>query len=93
MRITFNCTGASVSNGTRGDWALAERMEKELGTPSSNTMVAIKRALKAVGAKKIVRVCPFADKFSNDERASLEAEGFEILQSVGSISSTRDRPR
>ena len=46
-------------------------------------MVAIKRALKAVGAKKIVHVCPFADKFSNDERASLEADGFEILQSVG----------
>ena len=81
--ITFNCTGASVSNGVQGDWSLAERMEKELGVKSSNTMVAIKRALKAVGAKKIVHVCPFADKFSNDERASLEADGFEILQSVG----------
>lgn len=81
--ITFNCTGASVSNGARGDWSLAERMEKELGVKSSNTMVAIKRALKAVGAAKIVHVCPFADKFSNDERTSLEADGLEILQSVG----------
>lgn len=81
--LSFNCTGASVANGPQGDHALAERMTLALGIPASNTMVAIKRALRHVGARKIVHVCPFADKFSSGERASLEAEGFEVLQSVG----------
>lgn len=81
--ITFNCTGASVSWGVHGDQQLADRMTQRLGVPSSNTMVAIKRALVKVGAKKIVHVCPFADRFSVDEKASLEASGFEVLKSVG----------
>lgn len=81
--ITFNCTGASVSNGVAGDQALADRMTRELGVASSNTMVAIKRALRLVGARRIVHVCPFADKFSNDEKASLEAAGLDVMKSVG----------
>ncbi|MDM0075846.1 hypothetical protein QTH90_15695 [Variovorax sp. J2P1-59] len=81
--ITFNCTGASVACGVEGDRRLAERMTAELGVPSSNTMTAIKRALQKVGARKIVHVCPFADKFSTEEKASLEAAGFEVIKSVG----------
>lgn len=81
--ITFNCTGASVAWGVQGDQRLAERMTQVLGVPSSNTMVAIKRALAEVGAKKIVHVCPFADKFSSEEKASLEAAGLQVLKSVG----------
>lgn len=81
--ITFNCTGASVACGVDGDQRLAERMTQELSVPSSNTMVAIKRALTHVGAKKIVHICPFADKFSTEEKASLQASGFEVIKSVG----------
>ncbi|VCU69048.1 Arylmalonate decarboxylase [Pigmentiphaga humi] len=81
--VTFNCTGASVSNGPAGDQALAERMTRELGVASSNTMVAIKRALAHVGARRIVHVCPFADKFSKDEKAALAAGGLEVMKSVG----------
>jgi maleate isomerase len=81
--VTFNCTGASVAYGPQGDQALAERMQAALGVPSSNTMVAIKRALAHVGARKIVHVCPFADKFSSGERESLEGAGLEVIKSVG----------
>jgi len=81
--ITFNCTGASVANGVEGDRRLAERMNQELALPSSNTMTAIKRALTCLKVRRIVHVCPFADKFSRDEKAALEAAGFEVLKSVG----------
>lgn len=56
--VTFNCTGASVSYGVHGDRRLAERMSKVLGLPASNTMVAIKRALAQVGAKKSCTSAP-----------------------------------
>lgn len=81
--ITFNCTGASVAHGPEGDAALAERMQQVLGVASSNTMLAIKRALARVGARRIVHVCPFADKFSSGEKAALEAAGLEVIRSVG----------
>ncbi len=81
--ITFNCTGASVAHGPQGDAALAARMEQVLGVTSSNTMLAIKRALARVGARRIVHVCPFADRFSSGEKAALEAAGLEVMRSVG----------
>ena len=81
--IVFNCTGASVACGPTGDATLAERMSHELALPCTNTMVAIKRALAAVGAKRLLHVCPFADEFSGEEREALEASGFEVVKSVG----------
>jgi maleate isomerase len=81
--IVFNCTGASVSYGPGCDVRLAERMTRELGVPATNTMVAIKNALAAVGARRVVHVCPFADEFSSDERRSLEEGGVTVLKSVG----------
>lgn len=81
--ITFNCTGASVAYGPQGDAALAERMQQVLGVASSNTMLAIKRALAQVGARRIVHVCPFADRFSSGEKAALEAAGLDVIRSVG----------
>lgn len=81
--IVFNCTGASVARGPRGDTALAERMTRELAVPCTNTMVAIKRALKSLGARRLLHVCPFADEFSTEEREALEAEDFVVVKSVG----------
>ena len=81
--VVFNCTGASVSCGPLGDQALADRMTRELGLPATNTMVAIKQALAALGLRSLVHVCPFADQFSTDERLSLEASGLTVLKSVG----------
>lgn len=81
--ISFNCTGASVAYGPAGDAQLAERMQQALGVASSNTMLAIKRALAHVGARRIVHVCPFADRFSSGEKAALEAAGLEVIKSVG----------
>lgn len=81
--IVFNCTGASVACGPTGDAKLAERMTRELTVPCSNTMVAIKRALAAIGATRILHVCPFADEFSGEEREALEASGITVVKSVG----------
>jgi maleate isomerase len=81
--IAFNCTGASVAYGKDCDTALAGRMTSELGVPSTNTMVAIKQALTAVGAKDILHVCPFDDDSLRIERESLLDAGFPVRRSVG----------
>ena len=81
--VLFNCTGASVAHGPSGDALLAERMTQTLGIPSTNTMVAIKQALRALGVRSLVHVSPFADEFSEIERVSLANAGFTVLRSVG----------
>jgi maleate isomerase len=80
--VAFNCTGASVAYGENCDALLADRMTQRLGVPSTNTMVAIKQALRAVGAKKILQVCPFGDTFSRVEARSLTDSGLDVHRSV-----------
>ncbi len=80
--IAFNCTGASVAYGVDGDVRLAEKMTAKLGIPATNTMVAIKQALRAVGAEQVLHLCPFTDEFSKIERDSLLASGVTIHQTV-----------
>jgi maleate isomerase len=80
--VVFNCTGASAPRGTDGDAALAARMTERLGIPATNTMVAVKQALRAVRARDILHICPFTDTFSRAERASLEGSGITVRGTV-----------
>ncbi len=80
--IAFNCTGASVAHGKDCDAVLAQRMTVALGIASTNTMAAIKDALRVLKAQRILHVCPFGDEFSRVERESLADSGFDILRTV-----------
>jgi maleate isomerase len=80
--VVFNCTGASVAHGATGDALLAQRLGERLGVPATNTMVAIKEALQALRADRILHVCPFADEFSRIERESLEASGHKLARTI-----------
>lgn len=80
--IAFNCTGASIAYGKNCDATLADKMTARLGIPSTNTMVAIKQALRVVGATRILHVCPFGDTFSRGEAQSLQDAGLDVHRSV-----------
>ncbi|MDR5752477.1 MULTISPECIES: hypothetical protein [unclassified Caballeronia] len=80
--IAFNCTGASVAHGSGCDVALAACMTEKLGVPSTNTMVAIKDALRFVCAEAVLHVCPFGDDFSRVERQSLVDANLDVQRTV-----------
>jgi maleate isomerase len=80
--IAFNCTGASVALGTDGDRQLARHMTEALGVPCTNTMVAIKDALTALGAERVLHVCPFTGEFAEIERRSLDESGIDVRDTV-----------
>lgn len=80
--VAFNCTGASVAYGPGCDALMAERLSTKLELPATNTMVAIKDALRVVDAKRVLHVCPFTDEFSRVERESLLASGVDIVRTV-----------
>ncbi|HVV92712.1 MAG TPA: hypothetical protein VHD15_04760 [Hyphomicrobiales bacterium] len=80
--IAFNCTGASVAGGEGSDRRLAADMTAALGVPSTNTMLAVKQALEALGVRSLVHVCPFEGESSEIERRALEEGGFDVVSSV-----------
>jgi maleate isomerase len=80
--VVMNCTGASVAHGAQGDALMVQRLQERLGLPATNTMVAIKEALNALRADRLLHVCPFADEFSRVERESLEASGHTVARTI-----------
>lgn len=81
--IAFNCTGASLSDGPEGATKLREQITNATNTPSTTTILAVVRALRASGLRRIVHACPFTAEFGADEAAFLRASGFEIVESRG----------
>jgi maleate isomerase len=81
--IAFNCTGASLADGPAGADRLRAEIAAATGTPATTTILAVVRALRAGGLRRIVHICPFTPEFSTDEAAFLRAAGFEIVASSG----------
>jgi maleate isomerase len=81
--IAFNCTGASITGGPDGARRLGEDIAAASNARATTTALAVVAALGAVGATKLVHVCPFAPEFSNDEAAFLRDSGFEVVASRG----------
>jgi maleate isomerase len=81
--IAFNCTGASLSDGPPGAQRLCEEIAAAAKTPATTTILAVIRALRASGLRRIVHVCPFTAEFSADEAAFLRAEGMDVAASRG----------
>jgi len=81
--IAFNCTGASLSDGPEGARRLRDEIAAATGTAATTTILAVVRALRASGLRRIVHICPFTPEFSIDEAAFLRAAGFEIVASCG----------
>lgn len=81
--IAFNCTGASLSDGPEGARRLRDDIAAATGTPSTTTILAVVRAMRASALRRIVHVCPFTAEFGADEAAFLRAQGFELVASRG----------
>lgn len=80
--VVFNCTGASVALGPGCDAALAARTTERFGVPATNTMVAIKDALRVLGADDLLHICPFTGESARIERDSLQESGFTVRRTV-----------
>ena len=81
--VGFNCTGASLSDGPDGARRLRDRIAETCGKPASTTILAVVRALKRRGVRRITHICPFTAEFGADEANFLRAEGFEVVVSRG----------
>ena len=82
--IVFPCTTGSLIKGYGYDLELCERIKKAGNVKKAmTTSTALIRALKAVGAKKLVFTTPYSPQVDAVEKKFLEDNGFEVLTIKG----------
>ena len=82
--IVFPCTTGSLIRGYGYDQQLIEEIKAASGVKKAmTTSTAIVRAMKAVGAKKLVVTTPYSAEVDQVEKKFLEDSGFEVLDIRG----------
>ncbi|MDB5966022.1 MAG: arylmalonate decarboxylase [Polaromonas sp.] len=80
--ILFHCTAVSTFSPALEQDVLA-RMRRSCTAPVTATSEALVKALKAVGARRIVMLSPYIEAINDREAAYLKAAGFDILTLKG----------
>ena len=82
--IVFPCTTGSLIKGYGYDLQLCEQIKAASGVKKAmTTSTALVRALKAVGAKRLVVTTPYSPEVDQVEKKFLEDNGFEVLEIKG----------
>ncbi len=82
--IVFPCTTGSLIKGYGYDQQLCEQIKEVSGCKHAmTTSTALIRALKAIGAKKLVVTTPYSPAVDAVEKKFLEDNGFEVLEIKG----------
>jgi len=80
--IAFHCTGTAMQEGPSGEQAIVDALRAGAHERVTTTATAVRRALDALEAKRIVLVTPYDAKTTDDEVAFLEAAGYTVLSSL-----------
>lgn len=81
--VTFHCTANSMSEGTAGEELLLEAMRRAGAKRVSSTATATRRAMQALGAKRIVLVTPYSQEQTDHEAAFFPAIAVEVIHAKG----------
>ncbi len=81
--ILLGATAPSFLKGAGYDREVVARLEKASGRPATTTSTALLRALRFLGARRIVLASAYDDKVNAIARGFLEASGFEVLAAQG----------
>ena len=82
--IVFPCTTGSLIKGYGYDLELCEQIKAASGVKKAmTTSTALVRALKAIGARKLVVTTPYSPEVDQVEKKFLEDNGFEVLDIKG----------
>jgi len=81
--IVYGCTMGSLIEGVEWEMKLRESIEKSVGVKTITTAQAVVKALKKLGAKRIVVATPYIEDLNRREKKFLEDNGFEVLRIKG----------
>ena len=77
--VAFHCTASAMEHGLAGEARIEKAMQAAGARVVSTTASAMRRALHALSAYRIVLVTPYDDAVSASEADFLRQDGFEVL--------------
>jgi len=81
--LVFGCTSAGALRGNAFDDQMISEISRMTGIPAVSTVRSVRETLKATGATKLVVITPYLDVINERIQASLEGDGFEVLEIEG----------
>ncbi|HEV2242327.1 MAG TPA: aspartate/glutamate racemase family protein [Streptosporangiaceae bacterium] len=81
--VVFGCTSAGALRGSAYDRQLCERISELTGAPAVSTIQAVRTAIERAAARRVGVVTPYVDELNDRIRASIEADGVEVVRIAG----------
>ena len=81
--VVFGCTSAGALRGSGYDRELCERISELTGAPTVSTIQAVRTAIERAAARRVGVVTPYIDDLNDRIRASIEADGVEVVRIAG----------
>jgi len=76
--IAFHCTANSTNEGEGGEQRLLAALGTSVAVPVTTTATAIREALAALDARRIVLVTPYSQSMTEHEALFFEAAGYDV---------------
>jgi len=77
--IAFHCTANSTADGDDGEARLLAALASATTAPVTTTATAIRAALDALGARRIVLITPYTHDVTEHEAAFFTGAGYEVV--------------
>ena len=81
--VSYSCTSGAFVKGVDFDRNIMEKMQKITDAPSTTMANAIVEALREIGAKRILLVCPYNKEIVKAELSYLQKSGFDVVHYKG----------
>jgi maleate isomerase len=81
--VAFHCTANSMEEGRGGEERILSAIRHAGAPRATTTATAIRRALAALGARKMVLITPYDQRTTDHEAEFLCEAGCEVLHAVG----------
>jgi maleate isomerase len=81
--VAFHCTANSMDEGRDGEARLLAAIERAGAAHATTTATAIRHALDALGARRIVLVTPYSQAVTDHESEFLTEAGYEVIHTKG----------
>jgi maleate isomerase len=80
--IAFHCTANSTADGEAGEAQLLDALAVASGAAVTTTATAIRAALDALGARRIVLITPYTAEVTAHEAEFFRAAGYEVAATI-----------
>jgi maleate isomerase len=81
--VVFGCTSAGALRGNDYDTALCQQISDVAGAPAVSTIASVRAAIEAAGGTRIGVITPYVDELNEKIKASIEADGPEVVRIEG----------